>query len=92
MCTPYVSDFHALKTAAGETVFYCKLWILAYDGGFLTSWNYSDIYDNYILMSEIGVYGVIVSQYVYVDSQHLPHVFKSCNDRQSEQALHKKSL
>lgn len=87
----YVSHFfpHELN---GFKMFEVYLWILIYDSGVLFSWNHSDVYDNYVLMSEIGGIGYFTYHRVFVDEKHLPNVFKSCLHRQSEQALHKESL
>lgn len=62
-----------------------RLWVLVYESGCMTSYNYDDIYDNIFSMLEKGVMHHLSSVEICCTENYFPDVFKSCISKEHEQ-------
>lgn len=68
----------------GTDYYLVKLWILIYNDGCLCSFNRHMIVDNMVMALECGQTPYMTSKELIVSYNQLPHVFKSCFNRERE--------
>lgn len=79
-----VSDFQVMRPEHGSPFVLARLWVLYYEGGCLTSFDYDDIYQNVFNMLEHGVVHDLNSVTIVCSENKFPDVFKSCIYKEHE--------
>lgn len=80
-----VTHFQVFNLKGAFPYVIAKLWILVYEDGVLTSYNYDDIYDNVFSMLENGVMHHLTSVDIVATEIHFPDVFISCVGKEQQQ-------